>query len=174
MENETRIMEVAEIPDLRDDKVEYMKKEDPAQCLWRPCEEYDEEDVQEILKLAKGLKKSVEHALQIFYENSSTPSTAVPITKIQVGNEMSDDWTRKERKKFRKLFQKYGKNFPRYLERLPSKTMGSILKHYYSWKGNGGRDNKFYKYQKDIRWILRKQLKVHGIRLWQHAVKAKH
>uniref|UniRef100_T2M3G8 REST corepressor 3 n=1 Tax=Hydra vulgaris TaxID=6087 RepID=T2M3G8_HYDVU len=138
----------AEIPELSQDKV----VDDESTCLepllvWSPHDKINDNKLEEYLTTAKDkYGYSIEQALGMLFWHKYDVDKAKD--DLKNFTPLPDEWSMEDRVVFDQSFHSYGKHFPRIKQQLPDKSIGSLVKYYYTWKKNRNKKSLMDKAEK--------------------------
>jgi len=123
----------AEVPDvLHDSSLDKDHRPEPL-LVWAPCENVSDEKMDEYLRVAKDKHGyNMEQALGLLYWHKyDIDKTSEDLRNF---TPLPDAWSMEDQVIFEQSFSSYGKHFPRIHQQLPDKSIGTLVKYYYTWK----------------------------------------
>ncbi|EEB13751.1 REST corepressor, putative [Pediculus humanus corporis] len=106
---------------------------DRALLVWSPSKDISDDQLDKYIQIAKEkYGYNGEQALGMLFWHKHDLEKAV----LDLGNftPFPDEWTVEDKVLFEQAFTFHGKTFHRIRQMLPDKSMGSLVKYYYSWK----------------------------------------
>lgn len=107
--------------------------DEKATLVWTPTSTIDDNQIDEYVRTAQEkYGYNMEQALGMLYWHTYDLKSAME----DLCNFMPypDEWTAEDKVLFEQAFQFHGKSFNRIRQMLPDKSVGSLVKYYYSWK----------------------------------------
>lgn len=107
--------------------------DEKALLVWTPTSTIDENQIDEYVRTAQEkYGYNMEQALGMLYWHSYDLKSAME----DLCNFMPypNEWSQEDEVLFEQAFQFHGKSFNRIRQMLPDKSVGSLVKYYYSWK----------------------------------------
>lgn len=139
----------AEVPDyLEPDENTHNDYVEPLQ-VWAPNPDLLDSEVDVFLKNAKEKHcYNMEQALGMLYWHSYNVEKATD--DLKHFTPLPDEWSMEDRVIFDQSFHSYGKHFSRIKQQLSDKSIGSLVKYYYTWKKSRNKSSLMDKEAKRI------------------------
>uniref|UniRef100_A0A8C4QQW1 REST corepressor 3 n=1 Tax=Eptatretus burgeri TaxID=7764 RepID=A0A8C4QQW1_EPTBU len=108
-------------------------KEHPAMLVWSPYHDLPECKLDEYVAIAKEKHGyNMEQALGMLFWHKHNIEKA--LADLPNFTPFPDEWTVEDKVLFEQAFSFHGKSFHRIQQMLPDKSIGSLVRYYYSWK----------------------------------------
>ncbi|XP_063703116.1 REST corepressor 1-like [Culicoides brevitarsis] len=123
----------ATCPEMQTTKPTDGNSDDKALLVWTPTTAIDEQQIDDYVRTAQEkYGYNMEQALGMLYWHSYDLKSAMD----DLCNFMPypNEWSQEDEVLFEQAFQFHGKSFNRIRQMLPDKSVGSLVKYYYSWK----------------------------------------
>jgi hypothetical protein len=121
--------------------------------FWRPTDSINDNDLIEYIDFARRKHRmNEEQALAILQICKYQISTSKLL--MQQYTPEIDEWTVEEKCLFEQAYKFYGKMFSRIRQMLPDKSVGDLVRYYYSWKKTRLHKSLMDKHEKQSQLIL--------------------
>jgi len=124
-----------------------------ALLVWAPCDNLTDVKMNDYLETAKDkFGYNMEQALGMLYWHKYEIEKAAE--DLRNFTPLPDEWSMEDKVVFDQSFHSYGKSFPRIRQQLPDKSIGSLVRYYYSWKKSRNKKSLMDKNEKKAMSIL--------------------
>lgn len=123
----------AEVPEMLFDTLLDKDHRPEPLLVWAPCDNVSDDKMDEYLRLAKDKHGyNMEQALGLLYWHKYDIEKTTE--DLKHFTPLPDEWSMEDQVIFEQSFSSYGKHFPRIRQQLPDKSIGTLVRYYYTWK----------------------------------------